>query len=198
MFSSNSNKMLNIVLFGPPGAGKGTQANFLKQKYDLVHISTGDIFRYNIKNQTPLGKLAKSHMDKGSLVPDQLTVDMLASEVLNNSNSKGFIFDGFPRNIYQANALQKLLLKLSAEVNAMIALEVPDNILIERLLNRGKTSGRTDDSNESIIRNRIGVYYKETAVLKSFYLNKGRYYGVSGVGEIDEIKDRLIDIIDSM
>ena len=137
--------MLNIVLFGPPGAGKGTQANFLKDTFNLVHISTGDVFRKNIKNQTPLGILAQSYMDKGALVPDQVTIDMLSDEVSKNITARGFIFDGFPRNIVQADALDTVLSKHSAQVDAMIALEVEDEILVKRLLKRGETSGRSDD-----------------------------------------------------
>ena len=144
--------MKNIVLFGPPGAGKGTQANFLKETYDLVHISTGDVFRYNIKNQTDLGLLAKSYMDKGELVPDQVTIDMLGDVVANNPDANGFIFDGFPRNTFQAEALDNILKTYNSEVNAMIALEVDDEVLVKRLLKRGETSGRSDDSSEEIVR----------------------------------------------
>ena len=162
--------MLNIVLFGPPGAGKGTQANFLKDTFNLVHISTGDVFRKNIKNQTPLGILAQSYMDKGTLVPDQVTIDMLSDEVSKNSTARGFIFDGFPRNIVQANALDTVLSKHSAQVDAMIALEVEDEILVMRLLKRGETSGRSDDLSEEIVRNRIKIYYSETAILKSYLI----------------------------
>lgn len=190
--------MKNIVLFGPPGAGKGTQANFLKETYDLVHISTGDVFRYNIKNQTDLGLLAKSYMDKGELVPDQVTVDMLDDVVSRTSQANGFIFDGFPRNIVQAEALDEILKTYAAEVNAMIALEVDDEILVKRLLKRGETSGRPDDSSEEIVRNRIEIYYKETAILKSFYEKKGKYHGVDGVGDIEAITQRLNAVIDAL
>ena len=147
--------MTNIVLFGPPGAGKGTQANFLKEKYNLVHISTGDVFRNNIKNETALGMLAKSYMDKGELVPDQVTIDMLAAEVEKNADAKGFIFDGFPRTDAQAKALEELMTEKDSEINAMIALEVDDEVLVKRLLDRGKTSGRPDDADVNIIRNRV-------------------------------------------
>ncbi|CAI8151717.1 MAG: Adenylate kinase [Formosa sp. Hel3_A1_48] len=190
--------MKNIVLFGPPGAGKGTQANFLKDSYDLVHISTGDVFRYNIKNQTDLGILAKSFMDKGDLVPDQVTIDMLADQVAKNPQANGFIFDGFPRNTFQAEALDDILSNYNTEVNAMIALEVDDEVLVNRLLKRGETSGRADDSSEEIVRNRIKIYYDETAVLKSFYEQKDKYYGVDGVGAIDAITARLNAIIDAL
>ena len=171
--------MKNIVLFGPPGAGKGTQANFLKETYDLVHISTGDVFRYNIKNQTDLGLLAKSYMDKGELVPDQVTIDMLGDVVANNPDANGFIFDGFPRNTFQAEALDNILKTYNSEVNAMIALEVDDEVLVKRLLKRGETSGRSDDSSEEIVRNRIKIYYNETAILKSFYDQKASSYSLT-------------------
>ncbi|WGD33742.1 adenylate kinase [Olleya sp. YS] len=190
--------MTNLVLFGPPGAGKGTQANFLKEKYDLVHISTGDVFRYNIKNETALGTLAKSYMDKGHLVPDQVTIDMLEAEVERNAGAKGFIFDGFPRNETQAKALDKIMDAKDSQINAMIALEVEDEVLVQRLLERGKTSGRKDDSDEAIIRNRIQVYYNETAVLKDFYAAQNKYYGVDGIGSIEEITKRLHQVIDKL
>lgn len=190
--------MTNIILFGPPGAGKGTQANFLKEKYNLVHISTGDVFRYNIKNETQLGNLAKSFMAKGKLVPDEITIDMLSNELDKNSDAKGFIFDGFPRTEAQAEALGHLMDDKDSQINAMIALEVDDEVLVQRLLERGKTSGRPDDADESIIRNRIKVYYNETAILKDFYEKQDMYYGVDGVGSIEEITKRLNKVIDSL
>ncbi|EDP72145.1 adenylate kinase [Flavobacteriales bacterium ALC-1] len=190
--------MTNLVLFGPPGAGKGTQANFLKEKYDLVHISTGDVFRYNIKNETALGTLAKSYMDKGHLVPDQVTIDMLEAEVNRNAGANGFIFDGFPRNEVQAEALDRILEAKDSEVSAMVALEVEDETLVNRLLERGKTSGRKDDSDEAIIRNRIKVYYNETAILKDYYSAQKKYHGVDGIGSIEEITVRLNKVIDSL
>jgi len=190
--------MTNLVLFGPPGAGKGTQANFLKEKYNLVHISTGDVFRYNIKNETALGMLAKSYMDKGDLVPDQVTIDMLNAEVEKNADANGFIFDGFPRTNAQAKALDELMASKDSSINAMIALEVEDDILVKRLLERGKTSGRPDDSNESIIRNRIKEYYDKTAVLKDYYSSQDKYFGVDGIGSIEDITERLCKVIDSL
>lgn len=190
--------MTNLVLFGPPGAGKGTQAEFLKRKYSLVHISTGDVFRYNIKNETALGTLAKSYMDKGELVPDQVTIDMLEAEVEKNADANGFIFDGFPRTNAQAKALDKLMDSKDSQINAMIALEVDDEVLVGRLLERGKTSGRADDADESIIRNRIKEYYNKTAVLKNYYSAQDKYFGVDGVGSIEEITERLSSVIDNL
>ena len=190
--------MTNLVLFGPPGAGKGTQAEFLKEKYNLVHISTGDVFRYNIKNETALGMLAKSYMDKGALVPDQVTIDMLNAEVEKNADANGFIFDGFPRTNAQAKALDELMDSKDSQINAMIALEVDDEILVERLLKRGKTSGRPDDADASIIRNRITEYYNKTAILKDYYTGQDKYYGVDGVGSIKDITGRLSAIIDAL
>lgn len=190
--------MTNLVLFGPPGAGKGTQANFLKEKYNLVHISTGDVFRFNIKNETALGMLAKSFIDKGELVPDQVTIDMLNAEVEKNADAKGFIFDGFPRTNAQAESLDKLMEAKDSQINAMIALEVDDEILVGRLLERGKTSGRPDDADESIIRNRITEYYNKTAVLKDYYNAQEKYFGVDGVGSIEDITVRLSTAIDKL
>lgn len=190
--------MTNLVLFGPPGAGKGTQANFLKEKYNLVHISTGDVFRYNIKNETALGVLAKSYIDKGALVPDQVTIDMLNAEVEKNADANGFIFDGFPRTNAQAEALDALMSEKDSQINAMIALEVEDEVLVQRLLERGKTSGRADDADEGVIRNRIKVYYDETAILKDYYTAQNKYHGVDGVGSIEDITARLSSVIDSI
>ena len=190
--------MTNLVLFGPPGAGKGTQANFLKEKYNLVHISTGDVFRYNIKNETALGVLAKSYIDKGALVPDQVTIDMLNAEVEKNADANGFIFDGFPRTNAQAKALDALMDEKDSQINAMIALEVEDEILVGRLLERGKTSGRADDADETVIRNRIKVYYDETAILKDYYTAQNKYHGVDGVGSIEAITERLSTVIDKL
>ena len=190
--------MINIVLFGKPGAGKGTQANFLKKKYSLIHISTGDLFRYNIKNKTELGKLAKSFMDKGDLVPDKVTIKMLEEEVKRNTNAKGFLFDGFPRTKSQAEALDNFLENNKMQINATISLEVEDNVLIKRLLERGKSSGRIDDQNESKIINRFKEYNKKTAPLKTYYNDQNKFYSVSGIGSIDIITNRLVQVIDSL
>ncbi len=190
--------MKNIVLFGPPGAGKGTQAEVLKQKYQLVHISTGDVFRYNIKNATALGTLAKSYMDKGHLVPDEVTINILNAEVEKNVDANGFIFDGFPRTAAQAKALANLMTEKNAQINAMVALEVDDEILVGRLLDRGKSSGRPDDANEGVIRERIAEYYRKTDILKEFYQAQDKYYGVDGVGSVEEITVRLRGVIDTL
>ncbi|WP_299767796.1 adenylate kinase [uncultured Dokdonia sp.] len=198
IYKLKQSHMKNLVLFGPPGAGKGTQADVLKEKYNLVHISTGDVFRYNIKNATELGTLAKSYMDKGQLVPDTVTIDMLNAEVEKNPNANGFIFDGFPRTEAQADALATLLASKNTEVAAMVALEVDDEVLVQRLLERGKTSGRADDADEAVIRNRINVYYAETAILKGFYEKQNKYFGVDGVGSIEEITARLSTVIDTL
>jgi len=185
------NKMKNIVLFGPPGAGKGTQAVLLKDKFDLVHISTGDVFRFNIKNNTDLGKLAKTFMDKGDLVPDEVTIKMLKSEVEKYPETKGFIFDGFPRTEDQAKSLDIFLAEKGMRIDAMIALEADEDTLVARILERGKTSGRVDDQDESKIRNRFNEYETKTAPLTHYYTNQGKYIGVDGIGEIADITARL-------
>lgn len=190
--------MFNIVLFGPPGAGKGTQSQRLIEKYDLVHLSTGDVFRDNIKNQTELGKLAKSYMDAGRLVPDEVTIDMLRSEVTKYSAPKGFIFDGFPRTNAQAKALDVFLASLNTEINLMLALEVTEDELKMRLLNRAEVSGRPDDANLSVIENRIAVYNRETAPVKAYYEDKNKYIAIDGIGSIDEITHRLFASIDQV
>tara|TARA_A200000159_G_scaffold162262_1_gene185817 strand:- start:314 stop:889 length:576 start_codon:yes stop_codon:yes gene_type:complete len=190
--------MLNLVLFGPPGAGKGTQATRLVEKYHLVHLSTGDIFRSNIKEGTDLGQLAKSYIDKGALVPDEVTIGMLEAEVNSNSNAKGFIFDGFPRTSAQAEALDAFLSSKDTEVSSMLALEVDENELITRLLERGKSSGRADDQDAGIIKNRIQVYENETAVLKTYYANQNKFFGIEGVGSIESITLGLCKAIDTL
>ncbi|MCC5923641.1 MAG: adenylate kinase [Crocinitomicaceae bacterium] len=190
--------MLNIVLFGPPGAGKGTQSERIIEKYGLVHLSTGDIFRYNLKEGTELGKLAKSYMDKGQLVPDEVTINMLNESVEKNPAAKGFIFDGFPRTKAQAAALDNFLESKSVDVTAMIALDVPEEELKDRLKKRALASGRTDDANPAIINNRISVYKNETAPVKDFYQVQGKFHSINGLGSIDEITTRIFTVIDSL
>jgi adenylate kinase len=189
--------MLNIVLFGPPGAGKGTQSERLISKYDLIHLSTGDIFRANIKGETELGKLAKSYMDKGQLVPDTVTIDLLRSEVIKYDNPKGFIFDGFPRTNAQASALDTFLNSIESSISLMLSLDVEEEELKKRLLKRAEVSGRADDADPKIIENRIAVYKTETAPVKAYYANQNKFIGINGMGTVDEITQRLFDSIDS-
>ncbi|ASV29417.1 adenylate kinase [Maribacter cobaltidurans] len=198
VYQLNQKHMINLVLFGKPGAGKGTQAQFLKEKYNLKHISTGDVFRYNIKNGTELGTLAKSYIDKGDLVPDEVTIKMLEDEVDKNPDADGFIFDGFPRTTTQAEALDNFLESKDMKVDATIALEANDEILIERLLERGKVSGRSDDQDVTKIRNRFDEYNSKTAPLKEYYEDRKKFHSVNGIGTIEEITERLTKVIDSL
>ena len=168
--------MVNLILFGKPGSGKGTQAEFVKRKYDLVHISTGDLFRNNISNNTDLGLLAKSYMDKGDLVPDEVTIKMLEAEVNKHSNANGFIFDGFPRTTIQAEILDQFLSTLKLSISMTIALEVDENLLIDRLINRGKDSGRADDQDRSKIQNRFEEYNNKTYPLINYYKNQNKFF----------------------
>lgn len=190
--------MINIILFGKPGAGKGTQAEFLRTKYNLVHLSTGDIFRYNKKNGTDLGTLAKTFIDKGDLVPDEITIKMLESEVEKNHDAKGFLFDGFPRTLSQSIALDTFLQKKNQQITATISLDAPDEILVQRILERGKTSGRIDDQDEEKIRNRYQEYNEKTAPLVDFYIKQGKFHAVDGIGSIQEITERLSNVIDNL
>ena len=184
--------MINIVLFGPPGCGKGTQAQNLVQKFNLKQISTGDILRDNTKNGTELGKLAKPYMDKGELVPDQITIDMLIDELTKPTDAQGFIFDGFPRTAFQTEALEDIVKNvLNDQIDICLSLVVEDEILVKRILERGKTSGRSDDANENTIRNRIKEYYTKTAEVAELYKKQGKYVEVNGVGEIAEIAEKL-------
>ena len=184
--------MINIVLFGPPGSGKGTQAQNLIEKFNLKQISTGDLFRYNMKNDTELGKLAKSYIDKGELVPDQVTIDMLIDELRKPTDAAGFIFDGYPRTAVQTEALEKIVKdELNDEIDICLSLIVEDQVLVERLLKRSETSGRTDDSNVQIIENRIKEYYAKTAEVAELYKQQGKYVEINGVGEINEISEKL-------
>ncbi|MES2140536.1 MAG: adenylate kinase [Bacteroidota bacterium] len=190
--------MLNIVLFGPPGAGKGTQSEKLIAKYQLIHLSTGDIFRANIKGATELGMLAKSFMDKGQLVPDEVTIRMLESEVNKYPNAKGFIFDGFPRTIAQAEALDIFLSKKGQSLSAVLSLEVKEDELRQRLAERAKSSGRPDDANPEVIQKRIDVYKNETLPLKDHFTTQGKYKGINGIGEINQIFNSLCAKIDEL
>lgn len=190
--------MVNIVLFGPPGAGKGTQSEKLIAKYHLIHLSTGDIFRANIKGTTELGLLAKSFMDKGQLVPDEVTIRMLENEVNKYPNAKGFIFDGFPRTIAQAEALDHFLAKRGQKLSSVLSLEVEEGELRQRLSERAKSSGRPDDANPEVIQKRIDVYKNETLPLKAHFSTQGKYRGINGIGEIEKIFNSLCAKIDEV
>jgi len=190
--------MINLILFGKPGAGKGTQAAFLKKRYDLVHISTGDLFRHHIQQKTALGTLAQSYMDQGDLVPDQVTINMLEQEVVQNPQAKGFIFDGFPRTTAQAQALDEFLNIQGMAISATLALEAADDLLVDRLLKRGETSGRTDDQDEAKIRNRFDEYNTKTAPLKAYYQAQNKFFVIDGVGAIEEITARLEEVVDQL
>lgn len=189
--------MLNLILFGPPGSGKGTQAEKLIEKYGLLHISTGDLFRYEMSNDTPLGLKAKEYMAQGELVPDEVTIGMLKNKVNQNPDASGYIFDGFPRTIVQAEALDAFLNEKNTTITALVSLNVGEEELVARLLNRGKSSGRADDNDESIIRNRITVYQRDTSQVFDYYQNFDKSHLIDGVGSIEEIFERLTTAIDS-
>ncbi|MEJ5264815.1 MAG: adenylate kinase [Bacteroidales bacterium] len=189
--------MLNIVLFGPPGCGKGTQSEKLIAKYGLVHLSTGDILRAEIANQTKLGLEAKQYMDKGELVPDGVVIGMIASKIDANRDAKGFIFDGFPRTTAQAEALDRMLAERNMQIKCMLSLEVPKDELVKRLLNRGLTSGRSDDQNPEIIENRIKEYNQKTAPVIEYYRAQGKHKPINGVGSIDAIFAALCEAIET-
>jgi len=188
--------MFNLILFGPPGSGKGTQSEKLMAKYGLKHLSTGDLLRNEISRQTPLGKEAQNFMDKGQLVPDEVVIGMISSALDENPDTKGFLFDGFPRTQEQAKALDKLLKLKKAPIAAMLALDVSEEELIKRLLKRGETSGRSDDDNENVIRARIAEYRSKTAVVADYYKQFDKVVMVKGEGSIDEIFQRLCNEID--
>ena len=189
--------MLNIVLFGPPGAGKGTQSKKLCDKYQLIHLSTGDLLRDEISRSTQLGLQAKSLMDKGELVSDEVVIGMIDAKLNANPQAKGFIFDGFPRTQAQAKALDDLLEKKKAPISMMVALEVNDEELLQRLLLRGAESGRPDDRDENVIRRRIFNYNNQTAPLKKYYSEQKKFHSVYGMGSIDDIFDLLVATIDN-
>ncbi|MHC1702908.1 MAG: adenylate kinase [Tenuifilaceae bacterium] len=188
--------MLNIVLFGPPGAGKGTQSEKLIEKYNLQHLSTGDILRSAIQNQTPLGLEAKKYIDRGELVPDETVIGLIGTKLDEHRNVKGFIFDGFPRTTVQAQKLDEMLKSKGISINLMMALDVEHQELIKRLLNRGLQSARTDDQNAEVIENRIKVYNDYTKVVAEYYKAQGKYKSILGMGTIDEIFDRLCAAIE--
>ena len=190
--------MLNLILFGPPGSGKGTQAVKIAEKYHLVHISTGDLFRSEIAGETPLGLKASEYMRKGELVPDEVTIGMLKNKVLANDDANGFIFDGFPRTVAQAEALDNLMLSLDQDISGLIALDVDEEEIVKRILKRAIDSGRADDADENIIRNRFKVYSNETAVLYDYYDAKGKSHKIEGVGSIDDIFHALCNQIDQL
>jgi len=194
--TAKKSAMINLILFGPPGSGKGTQATHLVEKYNLLHISTGDLFRSEIGNKTTLGLEAKSYMDKGELVPDAVTINMLKKKVDENPDVKGYIFDGFPRTIPQAEALDAMLLEDGQSITLLLALEVEDEEIVKRLLERAKTSGRSDDADENIIRNRIQVYLENTAVVAGHYAKSNKSVTVNGIGTIEEVAARLAAAID--
>ena len=190
--------MLNIVLFGPPGAGKGTQADLLKERYGLNHISTGEVIREEIKNGSALGKSVEGYIARGELAPDKLVIDMIASYVQSHKDCAGNIYDGFPRTTVQAEEFDKIMGQYGLSVDVMLFLDVPDEVLISRLLLRGKESGRADDANVEVIKNRISVYKAQTAVVADYYANQGKYVAIDGVGTIEEIFGRLCAAIDSL
>jgi adenylate kinase len=189
--------MLNIVLFGPPGAGKGTQSQKLIDKYNLVHLSTGDLLRNEITAGTELGLKAKQLMDQGLLVPDEVVIGMIDNKIKENVYAGGFIFDGFPRTVPQAQSLDKLLFENGNEINCMIALQVDEEELTKRLLLRGQTSGRPDDSNEELIRKRVQEYNTKTAQVADYYAGQGKYHAINGIGEIEKIFEKACQIIDA-
>lgn len=189
--------MLNIVLFGPPGAGKGTQSEKLLKEYGLIHLSTGDILRGEMKAGTELGKKAKDLIEKGELVPDEIMIGMIDSKISQNASANGFIFDGFPRTTAQADALSELLNKKGSDITLMLSLEVEEKELVKRLLERGKVSGRADDQDEAVIANRIKVYNEQTSVLIGYYQKQNKHVGINGVGSIDDIFNSLCSAINT-
>jgi adenylate kinase len=189
--------MLNIVLFGPPGAGKGTQSEKLIEAFQLVHLSTGDILRNEIAQKTHSGLEAKKLMDQGLLVPDEVVIRMIEDRIDANRNAKGFIFDGFPRTTAQAKALDQMLSKKDSSISMMLALQVDDEELLKRLLNRGKESGRPDDQNPEVIGRRISEYNLKTAPLMEYYSAQGKFHSIDGIGSVDDIFERLSSVIEA-
>ena len=189
--------MLNIVIFGAPGSGKGTQSERIVEKYGINHISTGDVLRAEIKNGTELGKTAKGYIDQGQLIPDELMIDILAGVFDSFKDSKGVIFDGFPRTIAQAEALKKMLAERGQDVTVMVDLEVPEDELMTRLIKRGKDSGRADD-NEETIKKRLHVYHSQTAPLIDWYKNEKKYQHINGLGTMDGIFADICEAVDKL
>ncbi len=188
--------MFNLILFGPPGSGKGTQSERLVEKYGLVHLSTGNLLREEISQKTPLGMEAKNFMDKGQLVPDEVVIGMIDNSLDHHKEAIGFLFDGFPRTVAQAEALDKLLQLKGTDIAMVLALEVSEEELVKRLLNRGKTSGRSDDTNESVIRRRFAVYTNETEPVASHYKKAKKFQSIKGEGSVDEIFNLISAAID--
>ena len=187
--------MINLILFGPPGSGKGTQAKTIVEKFDLTHISTGDLFRYEIGNKTPLGMKAKKFMDDGFLVPDEVTIGMLENKLNSSNNPNGYILDGFPRTLAQAEALDVMLASRNTKVTHLIALDVDDNEIVKRILERGKTSGRPDDKDEETIRKRIDQYNELTSPVYDYYAKSDVSRKVDGIGELEDIFNRIYDLL---
>jgi len=190
--------MVHIIMFGPPGAGKGTQAGLLRDRLHFAYIATGDIFRHHIKQQTELGRLAQSYIDNGDLVPDEVTIKMLKSEMDKHRDAEGIIFDGFPRTPSQAQALEDFLAERGGRINAVFALEVPEEVLIKRILNRGKTSGRSDDTDRATIVKRLKKYREVTEPIKDFYREKGVLHTIDGLQDIESIHQQILDIISQL
>ena len=190
--------MINIIMFGPPGAGKGTQAKLLSDRFGFSYIATGDMFRNHIKNQTELGRLAQSFIDKGDLVPDEVTVNMIKEEIEKNPGAGGFIFDGFPRTTVQAEVLDEFLRNANQKVDAVFALEVPEKILVERILNRGKTSGRKDDTDPETIKHRLNKYHTETEPLKDYYFRRQVLHQIDGLQSIEKIHELISSVIEDI
>lgn len=190
--------MLNLILFGPPGSGKGTQAERLEEAYNLVHISTGELFRSEMEEGTELGIQANEFMCRGELVPDEVTIGMLKNKMLSHQDAEGFIFDGFPRTTPQAEALDRLLADMHQRIDALIMLDVPEDEIVKRIVLRGKESNRPDDSDPEIVRNRFRVYQAKTAPIYDYYQSKGKAHKINGIGSIDDIFQQLCDAIDSL
>ena len=190
--------MYNIVLFGPPGAGKGTQSEKIIERFSLTHISTGDLFRKHMCEGTQLGRLAQKYMDDGNLVPDEVVVKMVEHKIRNEDNSEGYIFDGFPRTVAHAIALDTLLKKSREKISGMILLDVDKDELLKRILIRGETSGRTDDQDIDKINNRIKVYQEETLPVADYYQRQGKLFKIMGVGSVDEIFGNISEVIEKL